>query len=102
MKTILDFINESQVNTQNLIKAIEGAEKLDPKSEENRDKLNVLAMDAIELYFSKNNENWDKKVNDELYQLYKSAFNAEYNDKDYDKVKEIYLSVANKVVQALS
>lgn len=63
------------------------------------DKLNVLAMDALELYWS--NKNFDKKVNDEIYDLYKKSLSLWLGKKN-EEAKKSFISIVGQVLNKIN
>lgn len=99
MKTIKEFIVEGtsfKRDKNELISRFKEVDKLNPKNEDDMDKLNVLAMDALDSYW--NNEKWDKKINDEFYSNYKEAFSLMLNNKN-EEAKEKFIFVISSILK---
>lgn len=99
MKTLLNFINESSnIDIKNILDRYKESNDLDANNQEDMDKLNILAMDALDLYWNKKGDNWDKKVNDDLYNLYKQSFNLLLNKKN-EEAKKSYINVISQALK---
>ena len=99
MKTLKEFIVEEtsfKGDKNELISRFKEVDKLNYKNKDDMDKLNVLAMDALDSYW--NNENWDKKINDEFYNNYKEAFSLMLNNKN-EEAKEKFIFVISSILK---
>ena len=97
MKDIKEYINESNtnVNIKDILTRYKEANDLDSNKEEDMNKLNILAMDALELYW--HDKNFDKKVNDEIYDLYKKSWSLWLN-KQNEEAKKSFINVISQVL----
>ena len=95
----IDFnINENKaISIDELLSKYDKVKDLDVKNDDDVNKIHDVAMDALDVYFEY--PKWDKKINNKIYDAYKTAVGLQLFKNEPEKAAEIFLNIISKVLE---